>query len=62
MVFFHSFGWEVSLCCSVIASGGNNFPPCSKSMPGKERSVIRAALHIVDFQPKKSASGSSFNW
>lgn len=24
--FFSSFGWKVSLCCSVIASGGKSFP------------------------------------
>lgn len=31
-------------------------------MPGKVRSVLGAALHRVDFQPKSSPSGSSYNW
>lgn len=51
-------------CCvfQLLLQVENHFPPSSKSMPGKVRSVLGAALHRVDFQPKSSPSGSCYNW
>lgn len=51
------------MCYSVIASGGKSFLTLQQKYAWqKEGSVLRAALHAVDFQPVLRPFGNSYNW